>query len=984
MRKRKSLKLMKWAMFIWLWTFPVSVFAQQITVRGNVKDVKGEPLIGVSVLISGTSLGTITDVDGNFTLNNVASDGKLHVSYVGMQSETIPVNNRTVIEVVMKEDIAALHEVVVVGYGTQERRNLTSAVTTVTSKDFLQGAANNPLQMIDGKIPGVTISNYAISDPNRNPMDNFQVRGSTSFKGGSAPLVVVDGMPGADLRQIANQDIESITVLKDGSAAAIYGSRAANGVLLITTKKGKAGKASISYDTYIEHDRVYRKPDVLSAEEFLQNKRDEDRGARTNWYDELIRKNNFGHTHHISLSGGGENAIYRISADYKDKNAIDIASARREYGVRANFNHTTLEGLLNIIGNLSYRTTKEDYTDYNAFSQAVKLNPTIPVMDPKDPGKYTFLKGYDTWNPVDRLKNRDNFGKNDYSTIDFTARLNILSNLNTELKVARQGRFLKRYEWYPSTHQESISNSRKGRARLESERWEDYTLEWITNYYTTIQDVHNIKLMGGYSYQEFNWEKYGAENMDFPSDALKYNNLGTGQWNTKEGRLGMWSEKEKEKNIAFLGRLNYDYKDVLLLMASLRYEGSSKFGKDHKWGLFPALSAAWRLSSLPIFQQTEIVDDLKLRLSYGETGRSSFPRYRSLSLYSGFGKYLDRNGQWIQVWGPGNNSNASLHWEKQISYNLGVDYALLGQRLSGSLDFFLRKGNDLIYEYDVSVPPYLHDKMYTNVISTSTRGVELMLNYNAIQTKTFNYTTNLNVSWAKTQIDSWSNDEFKGEDRDVYDLPSPGNPGRAQILGEGMEIGTFRGGRYAGVNEKGEIMIWKEGIVGGEKKLASQKNDKDRVPLGHGMPRWEMSWGHTVTYKNFDLSLFFRGKFDYKILNLYQMYYGLTAQPKVNLIRDAYTRNAEIKGEKQIVDYFLENGDYFKLDNITLGYTPKVNCKYISNLRIYATARNVFTLTKYSGIDPAGVNIVGLEPGIGNLDVYPSTTNLSFGIQISY
>lgn len=271
MRKRKSLKLMKWAMFIWLWTFPVSVFAQQITVRGNVKDAKGEPLIGVSVQISGTSLGTITDVDGNFTLSNVASDGKLHVSYVGMQSETIPVNNRTVIEIIMKEDIASLHEVIVVGYGTQERRNLTSAVTTVTSKDFLQGAANNPLQMIDGKIPGVTISNYAISDPNRNPMDNFQVRGSTSFKGGSAPLVVVDGMPGADLRQIANQDIESITVLKDGSAAAIYGSRAANGVLLITTKKGKAGKASISYDTYIEHDRVYRKPDVLSAEEFLQN-----------------------------------------------------------------------------------------------------------------------------------------------------------------------------------------------------------------------------------------------------------------------------------------------------------------------------------------------------------------------------------------------------------------------------------------------------------------------------------------------------------------------------------------------------------------------------------------------------------------------------------------------------------------------------------------------------------------------------------------
>lgn len=982
--KMKISTYLKGTLIALLWTLSLNMAAQNITVKGRVTDVRNEPLIGVTIQIPGTNTGTVTDVDGNFIIENIPSNSKLEISYVGMQKQVINLDGRTTLDIVMKEDIAALNEVVVVGYGSQERRDLTSAVTTVKSKDFLQGAANNPLQMIDGKIPGVTISNYAISDPNRNPMDNFQVRGSTSFEGGSAPLVVVDGMPGADLRQIANQDIESITVLKDGSAAAIYGSRAANGVLLITTKKGKAGKASISYETYVEHDIIYKKPDVLSAEEFLEHKRDQDYGARTNWYDELIRKDNFGHTHHIAMSGGGENSVYRISADYKDKSAIDIASARKEYGVRANFNHTTLEGLLNVIGNISYRTTNEDYTNYSAFSQAVKLNPTIPVWDPNNPTKYTYLQGFDTWNPVDNLKNRENFGKNDYSTIDFTARVNILSNLNSELKVARQGRFYKHYEWYPSTHQESIANERKGRARLESQMWEDYTLEWINNFFTTINDIHNIKLMGGYSYQEFNWENFGSENMNFPSDALKYNNLGAGDWNLKEGRLGMWSEKQKEKNIAFLGRINYDYKDLFLFMGSLRYEGNSKFGKDNKWGLFPAASGALRLSSLPSIKKIDVIDDLKLRLSYGETGRSGFPRYRSLSLYGGYGKYLDSNGQWIQVWGPGNNPNPNLHWEKQISYNLGVDYALFNQRLSGSIDAYIRKGNDLIYNYDVPVPPYLHTTMYTNVISTSTKGFELMTNYEVVRNEKFSYTTNLNLSYGKTVIDSWSNDEFKGEDRDIYDLPSPGNPGRAQILGEGLEIGTFRGGKYAGVDENGEILIWKEGIVGGEKKLASQKDDKDRVTLGHGMPRWEISWGNTLTYKDFDLTLFFRGKFDYKILNLYQMYYGLTAQPNVNLIKDAYTRNGHIKGEKQIVDYFLENGDYIKLDNITLGYTPKIKSKYISNFRIYATARNVFTITKYTGIDPAGVNIVGLTPGIGNLDVYPSTTNISFGVQISY
>ena len=688
-------------------------------------------------------------------------------------------------------------------------------------------------------------------------------------------------------------------------------------------------------------------------------------------------------SHYVALSGGNENSLYRVSANFKDKTAIDIASKRQEYGIRANFNHKTLEGLLEITGNISQKMTKEDYTDYNAFAQAVKLNPTLSVMDPKNPMIYQYLYGFDTWNPVAELRDRENYGKNEYNIIDLGVKLNLLNNLNTELKVSRQGHNYKHYEWYPTTHRESINENRKGRARLESEQWEDYTLEWVTNYYKTINQ-HNIKLMGGYSYQIFNWEKFWAENADFPSDAFKYNNLDAGAWNLKEGRLGMDSEKQKENNVAFFGRINYSYADTYLFTASLRKEGNSKYGKDHKWGWFPAASLAWRISNLPALQKLDFINDLKIRVSYGETGRSGFDRYIAQAYYKGFGKYLDDNGQWIQVYGPGNNPNYNLHWEKQRTYNFGVDYTLLNQRISGSLDYFIRKGDDLISEFEVAVPPYLHSKMFMNVISTNTRGMELNLNWDAIKAKDFNYSTNLILSYAKTKAENFSNNDIKGNGMDVASLPSPGNPGDAQRIDKGMEIGSFFGGKYAGVDDKGEIMIWEKGIIGGNKKPASQKNSEDRVYLGNGMPRWEMSCGHTFQYKNFDLTLFLRGKFDYKILNLYQMYYGLQKQPNVNLLKDAFNRNNHIKGEKHIVDYFLENGDYLKLDNITLGYTPKLSTKWMSNLRIYGSIRNVFTITKYSGLDPANTEITGLTPGIGKLDLYPSTTNISFGIQVTY
>lgn len=990
MKKRVSFFLLNGLLFTFMWMFSIGVFAQSIIVKGTVTDTNDEPVIGASIVLgNNASKGTVTDLDGNYSLADVSGDAELVFSYVGMKTQRVSVNNRTTINVVMEEDLASLQELIVVGYGGVERRDLTSAVSKVSSKDFLQGAANNPMQMIDGKVAGVTISNYAASDPNRDPMANLQVRGSSSLEAGNSPLVVIDGMPGGNLRNVSNQDIESITVLKDGSAAAIYGSRAANGVIIVQTKSGRVGKVSITYDTYIEHDMVAAKPNILSPEEFIERDRDTDFGAKTYWYDELIRKNNFGQNHYLALGGGSENSIFRISGNYRDKTGIDIASQRGEYGVRANFTQKTLEGLLELTGNISHRVVNEDYTNYGAFKQAVQLNPTMPMMDPDDPSKYYYFKGYDTFNPVGDLMDRENGAKQEYNIMDFNVKLNLLSNLNTELKLARQAQSMNRYEYYNRFHRDSRDNEvnglpRGGRARLQAENWEDMTLEWITNYYTTFNNLHDLKLMGGYSYQQFINEGLWAENMDFPTDAFGYHNLDAGKWQLEKGRLGMDSWKSKEKNIAFFGRVNYDFDDTYLLTASLRYEGNTKFGADHKWGLFPAFSAAWRLNKLNAIEQIDMIDDLKLRVSYGVTGRSGFNRYAALARYQGYGRYLNDEGQWIQVYGPANNPNYNLHWEKQKSWNLGIDYTLLNQRLSGSLDYFIRLGEDVIANYDAPVPPNIHQQIFTNVASTSTKGLELNIEYNAVRTKNFDYTTNFVASYAKSVLDKFSNETYTKGYMDRSSLPSPGNPGSAQRLEDGQEIGSFYGLKYAGVDEGGNIMIWKDAIVGGEMIRADTSSDLDKDYIGHGMPHWELSWGNTLRYKSFDLSLFFRGKFDYQILNLYQMYYGLSAQPGINLLEDAFTRNEHIKGPKHIVDYFLESGNYVKLDNVTLGYTPKINSRWISNMRIYATAKNLLTITNYSGLDPANTNITGLDPGIGSLDLYPSTTNLSFGVQITY
>lgn len=961
----------------------MAAFAQSKPVTGSVTDDAGAALPNVSVRIKGTTSGAFTDGTGKFKLTVPGDSAILVFSTVGYESQEIPVAGKTEFTIKLKTSVSQLTDVVVVGYGSVQRRNLTSAVTTVNSKDFLQGGYNSPLQMIDGKVAGVTVSNPASADPNRNA--DIQVRGAASLEAGNGPLVVIDGMPGGDLRNIAQQDIESITVLKDASAAAIYGSRGANGVVLVQTKRGKSGNVSVTYDSYVEHDEVAAKPELLSVDEFLEKQRDTDRGARTNWYDELIRTNNIGTNQFLTVSGGTPNSIFRLSGNYRSKQGIDIASDRQEYGYRANFTQRALDGLLEFSGNLSQRIVKEEYTNYNAFQQAVKLNPTLAVMNPDNPLEYNTLQGYDTYNPVQDLLARENGADQNYSIVDINVKLNILKNLSTEVKLARQGREMLKREYYTSKSAESINNNRLGRGRLQNEKWTDYTLEWLGNYNTHI-DKHDLQLMGGYSYQEFNNQGFWAENMDFISDGFGYNNLDAGSWNLEKGRLGMDSWKSKEKLIAFLGRLNYNFDQKYYLTASFRHEGNSKFGANNKWGFFPAVSAAWRITSLDAFSGSKVFNDLKLRASYGVTGRSGFARYTSLARYSPYGMYLNDEGEWVRVYGPGNNFNPNLQWERAIAYNIGLDFAMFDNRLTGSLDVFDRRSRDILGNYDVPVGAYLHEQMFVNVGTTSGKGVELTANWKVATGKDFTYTTNVTASYIKSKLISWSNNDWQGNFRYLQDLPSPGNPGPAYRLDPNTELGSFYGYKYAGVDDDGKILIWKDGVVGKEKIIASSEGnaDRDRTYIGHGAPRYELSWGNNFGYKNFDLSLFFRGRFDYQILNLYQMYYGLQAEPGINLLKDAYERNGHITSGKVITDYFLEPGDFFKLDNLTLGWSPKTGVKAISNLRIYGSVRNVFTITKYSGLDPTVVGVTGLTPGYGDLGVYPVTRTFSLGAQVSF
>lgn len=958
-----------------------AALAQELKVQGKVTDSTGEGLIGASVQVKGSTTGIITDMDGNFTLTLTDRQSTLVFSYVGYRTQEIEVKGRSRIDVVMQDDQQLLEEVVVVGYGSLSKKEVSSSIVQVDKKSFNAGAMNNPMEMISGKVAGLNVNTQAAANPNSN--SSLQVRGATSISAGNGPLYVIDGVAGGDIRNIAAQDIESITVLKDAGSAAIYGTRGANGVVLVTTKKGagEAGRTVVTYDSYVALNVAKPHADILSADEFRRSRRGTDYGYETDWYDLITRDVAYDTNQYISIDGSTKNGYYGASFNYKRANGLDIVSQREEYGGRFVMEQRVLDNRLQLNGSLSGRRVNETWGDDGLFDTALTMNPTLPVYN-EDGTYYQPNSPTGATNPVAELNLRDSNGQRLYVLGTAEAKLNILQtekqSLSTTLSYSLHYNDLKQQYYAPSNAAESYWNGYKGRAEMKYQKWYTNRLEWLGNYTLTINE-HNLKAVAGYTYEESIWEQLYGSNNDFTFDNTKYWDLGSGSY-LKDGKANMYSGRSKNTLIGFFGRVNYNWRDMLFASASLRYEGSSKFGANNKWGYFPAASLAWEMTKMTFMESSsKVVNSLKPRLSFGITGRSDFDAYKSLSTYSTNGSYLF-DGQWVTGYAPSSNANPDLAWEKSIAINAGVDFELW-HRLRGSVEYFDRRSDDLLYTYTAPQPPFVYSTILVNVGRTKNTGIEVALEGDIFKKTPVKWTSGINYSYGKTKLDKLSNDIYKASYLDLYLKPGVGTSEYFFRVQEGGEIGQFYGYQYAGVDENGNMLVLN---AENQPMPVSQADASWKRYIGNGAPKHFLSWSNSLSWKQFDLGIFFRGAFGFDIFNMRKYGMGLQGCGTDNVLRSAYLDDSYIKtGGGVISSYFLEKGDYLKLENVTLGYNvPTRNSKWMDSMRIYLSAKNLFTITGYSGNDPSIVSVNGIEPGVDINSAYPTATQLTLGVTL--
>ena len=979
MEKTKS-QFCRLLMLIAVVCFALDVSAQT-TVSGHVKDDTGEDVIGASVMEKGTSNGTVTDFDGKFTLQ-CKSGATLVISFIGYNPQEVKAKDG--LEITLKEDVAQLNEVVVVGYGSMAKKEISSSVVQISKDQFNQGAASDPMALIAGKVAGLNVASSA--DANPNAMTNIQVRGAGSLTASNGPLVVIDGIAGGDLRNIATQDVESITVLKDAGSAAIYGTRGANGVILVTTKKGSgtAGVTNVTYDSYIAFNVQKPRVGILSTDEFRRSRRGQDYGADTDWWDEITRPVSYNLNQYLSIDSSTKNGYFGLSVNYKKGNGLDIVSGREEYGGRFVGEQRVLNNRLQFNSSLSVRKVHEEWGNDGLFDTALTMNPTVPVKNP-DGSYYQPNSPTDIHNPVNDLKENVSQGDRIYLLGNADVKLNILQmeqhNLNTSLSYALQYNDLKDNFYTPSTSSESFWNGYAGRARINYQKWWTNRLEWLVNYTLTLSE-HQLKAVLGYSWERSKWEQSGNENMGFVYDALSYHGIGSGSY-LRDGKANLWAGSSESTLIGFFGRLNYNYRDMIFASASMRREGSTKFGANTKWGNFPSGSLAWEITKAPFAQSlAQAFQSLKPRVSYGVTGRSDFNAYQSIATYSTRGAYLIDN-QWINGYAPSLNANPDLAWEKSTAFNVGVDFVALNSRLRGSVEYFDRRSKDLLYNYTAPQPPFIYNTILVNVGTTKNTGIEVSLDYDVLAKKALKWTTGINWSMGQTKLTKLSSDAYQMAYLDLYQKPGPGTSEYFFRVEEGGKIGQFYGYEHAGVDENGLLLIYDNK---GNAVPAAQADPTYKRNIGNGAPKHFLSWSNSLSYKNWDLSMLFRSALGFEIFNMRKYGMGLKGSGTDNVLRKAYTDYADVESSGGIISsYFLENGNYFKLDNVTLGYTysPKSR-QLVENLRIYLTAKNVFTLTGYEGNDPSIVTSTGITPGIDSNSAYPQATNFTLGVTVRF
>ncbi len=984
--------------------FSVAAFGQQGTVTGVVSDLEtGETLPGANVTIEGTTTGTITDIDGAYTLNVPAGEVSLMASFIGYQShvETVTVGEDETVTVnfELSTDVAVLEEFVMIGYGTQKRTDLTGSVANVTAEDMNRGVLTDPIQGLQGKAPGVLITKQG-GDPNQG--FSVRIRGASSLETSTSPLYVVDGVPGVDPTTIAQSDIESFNVLKDASAAAIYGSRGANGVIIITTKRGVDEDVTrIDFSTYYSVDNVANRLDLLSADELRTFVDDNDMsfsdgGYDTDWQDEIYRTG-ASQNYSLALSGSENNLSYRASLSHNLFTGVVQGSEKERTTGRINIDHRSFDDRLVISAGLSGTFENNQYINYGGWGindvlyQAFRRNPTDPLLNP-DGSFHEETRGFNYRNPVgivDAIRNKRDakryFG---YLKADLELFEGLVAGVNLAYTRNDHESFYFEPQYRGINYEGDEVFPREGEGSKSYHNFESRVLETTLNYNNTF-GVHNIELLGGYSFQEdFNTglSAHGRapfNNFAGPHDLSILQDINPGD---------ITSYKSSNRLISFFGRSIYNYESRYFLTATIRRDGSSRFGKHNEWGWFPSASVMWNITGEDFMEGTQdVINNLRLRAGIGITGNQDFQNYVGIQYYESAGNTLNfETGEDAILFQFAHVANPDLKWEENREINIGLDYGLFEDRISGSFEYFRKNTYDLLGQYSVPVPPNPVGRMWANVGEIQVEGMEMNLMAYPVTTRNMDWRTTFTFSTFTQEVISLSSDEFEWARLQEGWVSGPGMVGTwTQIVRPGMEIGTWYMPEFAGIQQDGAFLFYTE--TGG---VTRQVAEAERRVVGSALPDFEIGWSNYFNiYDNWDISFAFRGVFGYDVFNGTRLIFGNPGTlPALNGLRTAVDDYENVvyggvdydqglRDSAKPSDYYLEDGSFIRLDNLSIGYNFR-NIPGFQNIRVYFASNNVFTITDYTGIDPE-INFTGLSFGMDQFNVYPKTRTFTFGVDVT-
>lgn len=980
-----------------------SVFAQEKTITGKVTSESEGPMVGVNIVLQGTLTGTVTDAQGNYKIVVPSPGAILVFSSIGYTTQDVAVGARSTVDVVLAPAVSSLSEVVVVGYGTQKKREVTSAIASVKSDEFTKGSVTNPVALIQGKVSGLSISKPG---GNLNGGYNIRLRGLSTIGANTGPLVVVDGVIGGSLDNVDPNDIESINVLKDGSAAAIYGTRGSSGVILVTTKQGTRGTAVIDYNVYGSAEMIAKHTDVMNATEWRAMSAETglgtDFGYDTDWFKETTQIG-YSQTHNISMSGGAEKTTYRASLNYRNAQGVMRTSGFQQLNGRINITQKAINDRLTLDLNLGAtdKTSQFGYSD--AFKFATIFNPTAPIKS--DDPAYANWDGYfnqtlfDYFNPVQILEENKNDGKDQLLNLALRGTFEIIKGLNIDAFYSLQNTTASKSRYYDKNSFWVGSNTGGMTDRIV-----DYTrsqlIESTVKYNGDITSSVNISALGGYSYQDFTYDGFNVHGGNYLTDAFTYNNLGAAL-DFKNGIGTSGSYKNSNKLIAFFGRVNLNISSKYFITASARYEGSSRFGLNDKWGLFPAIGGGVDLASMI---NVSFLDNLKIRANYGMTGSQPKDSYISLLRLGPQGNFY-YNGKFGPAYAPVSNANTNLKWEKKGEFDAGFDFSVLKSKISGSFDFYTRTTTDLLFSYEVPVPPNLYSSAMLNLGEIKSSGLELLVNWNVINKSGFSYVMSFTPSYNLENTLVSLSGTYNGAELKygVRDLENMGSPGQNQVplirAEEGKPIGQIQAYKFVEIDESGNLIL--EDINGD-----GTIDAKDRTIVGNGLPKFLFGFGNNFTYKNWDFNIFFRGVFGHSLINSFRAFYevpnviGSYNLPKTATDMRNKTTGVLLNNSSGVFNSsHVENASFVSIDNMSLGYNFNLRKGgAFSKIRLYAAGNNLFYFTKYKGVDPnprygddaenlsteGSFTANALAPGIDRRAYWSRTRTVSVGANIVF